>query len=225
MKAISQTGDTEMTTDAAPGQPGTVPSPFDPNPPDTNDPFASTGPWAGPPETWQDLASSDAGRQKALDLGRRHGELVSRLRALADANGGGLAGLAKGMMLRLEAANLLTANDRDRLTALLAHMLASAAPGTSQEAALSQLRQLHDAIVNDPASTPLALGTASVALDSVTSALAAPTNDPSFAAGVAGGAADATGVLFGGFAGPLGALAIGVVASLAATDTVTMASS
>jgi hypothetical protein len=204
-----------MTTDAAPGQPGTAPSPFDPNPPDTNDPFASTGPWAGPPETWQDLASTDAGRQKALDLGRRHGELVSRLRALADANGGGLAGLAKGTMLRLEAANLLTANDRDRLTALIAYMLASAGPGTSQDAAMSELRQLHDAIVNDPASTPLALGMASVALDSATSAaLATPTSDHlSFQAGFATGVADTLGVGLGGFGGYAGSVALAVTAS------------
>lgn len=99
---------------------------------------------------------------------------VNRLRALAGANGGGLAGFAKGTILRLEAANLLTAQDRDRLTALTAHMLASAGPGTSQDAAMSQLRQMHDTIVNDPASTPLALGMASVALDSVTQAARQP---------------------------------------------------
>ena len=204
-----------MTTDAAPGQPGTAPSPFDPNPPDTNDPFSSTGPWAGPPETWQDLASTDHGRQKALDLGRRHGEQVRRLRALADANGGGLAGLAKGTILRLEAANLLTAQDRDRLTALIAHMQASAGPGTSQDAAMSELRQMHDTIVNDPASTPLALGMASVALDSVTqAALTTPTGHHlSFQAGFATGVADTLGVGLGGFGGLAGSLALSVTAS------------
>jgi len=55
-------GETEMTTDAAPGQPGTAPSPFDPNPPDPSDLFTSTGPWAGSPETWQELASRPYGR-------------------------------------------------------------------------------------------------------------------------------------------------------------------
>ena len=204
-----------MTTDAAPGQPGAAPSPFDPNPPDTNDPFTSTGPWAGPPEIWQDLASTDHGRQKALDLGRRHGEQVNRLRALADANGGGLAGLAKGTILRLEAANLLTAQDRDRLTALTAHMQASAGPGTSQDAAMSQLRQMHDTIVNDPASTPLALGMASVALDSVTqAALTTPTGHHlSFQAGFATGVADTLGVGLGGFGGLAGSLALSLTAS------------
>jgi len=204
-----------MTTDAAPGQPGTAPSPFDPNPPDTNDPFSFTGPWAGPPETWQDLASTDHGRQKALDLGRRHGEQVRRLRALADANGGGLVGLAKGTILRLEAANLLTAQDRDRLTALIAHMQASAGPGTSQDAAMSQLRQMHDTIVNDPASTPLALGMASVALDSVTqAALTTPASHAlSFQAGFATGVADTLGMGLGGFGGLAGSLALSVTAS------------
>jgi hypothetical protein len=216
-----------MTTDAAPGQPGTAPSPFDPNPPDTNDPFTSTGPWAGPPETWQDLASTDHGRQKALDLGRRHGELVRRLRVLADANGGGLAGLAGGTILRLEAANLLTAQDRDRLTTLVAHMLASAGPGTSQDAAMSQLQQMHDTIVNDPASTPLALGMASVALDSVTqAALTAPASDHlSFQAGYATGVADIVGIGLGGFGGPLGSLALGCAASGAVQYTAVIISS
>jgi hypothetical protein len=198
--------------------PGTSTSPFDPTPPDVNDPFSSTGPWAGPPETWQQLEASDDGRKQALNLGARHGELLGRIQALADANGGGLSGAAKGMMHRLEAAQLLTAYDRERLTALLEFMRTVGGSGTDPSAAMSRLQELHDAIVDDPASKPLALAVAAVALNSVTSRQAtfsAPPDVNSYAAGFA----DAVGFAFGGFGGPLTALSLGVTASGVAMNT------
>ena len=94
-------------------------------------------------------------------------------------------------------------------------MTTDAAPGTSQDAAMSQLRQMHDTIVNDPASTPLALGMASVALDSVTqAALTTPASHAlSFQAGFATGVADTLGMGLGGFGGLAGSLALSVTAS------------
>jgi hypothetical protein len=151
-----------MTTDAAPGQPGTAPSPFDPNPPDTNDPFSSTGPWAGPPETWQDLASTDHGRQKARLLGAAARQ-VRRLRALPTPMVAAWASLREHPPAGSEPHRARPGPAH----ALIARMQAS---GTRLCKTLQCLLQQGTfTIVNDLASTPLAL-VASVALDNVTQA-------------------------------------------------------
>jgi hypothetical protein len=190
----------------------TAPSPFDP----TADPFASTGPFAGPPETWEALASSDDRRERALALGQRHGELLQSLRDLGRENGGGLSGVGRGMLGRLEQHGLITAGDRERLTTLLEHLRAHVGQRDDRDAGLSRLQGLHQEIVDDETSSPLALAASSVALDSITQGLA--TDSPHGDAHLAG-EADLVGFVAGSFAGPLTALAMGVTASTVAEHT------
>ena len=92
-----------------------TPSTTPPTPvPGFPDIFSSTGPFAGPPETWQELAASYYGKRRALALGPLHGELVRSLLDLGRDNGGGLTGLARGMLSRLNDQQLITANQRRR---------------------------------------------------------------------------------------------------------------
>ncbi len=197
--------------------PGTTLSPFDPTPPDVNDPFSSTGPWAGPQDTWQALTALESGhgRQRAIEVGQRHGQLMDRLVALADANGGGLSGLFSGQLHRLEAAQLLSPRDRERIEAV-AGFLRDPTAIRAEEDPQQRLRYLCDEILHDPDAMPIAIAIATVAVDS--GARAVQRHDD-FTDGYAAAYADVVGIGLGGFGGPLGSIAVATSLSVLAADT------
>ena len=120
------------------------------------------------------------------------------------------------MLGRLEQQGLVAASDRERLTALLEHLVAHAGRPTDRDAGLSRLQELHQEIVDDDTSSPLALGAASIALDSVTQGLA---TDTQHGDAYAAGEADLVGFVVGSLAGPLTGLATGLTASTVAEHT------
>ena len=188
-----------------------------PNPDLSDDPFASTGPWAGPPETWGDLASSDDGRERALALGRLHGQVVESLMNLGAQNGGGLRGILVGTFDRLEGLKIINASDRAHLEALIQLLRANEASSIAdQQIALTQLQAMHEALVADPTASPFALGCSSVVLDTVTRAL--NKNDLSALTGYVTAYVDMAGFVIGGTGGPLGSLAVGGGLSSLATQ-------
>ncbi len=137
---------------------------------------------------------------------------MQSMRELSLENGGGLMGLAKGMLGRLEEQHVITYGDRERLMAVLTHLRESSGRSSDQDATFSQLQALHEAIVNEPTSSPLALATSAIALDSVAHALTDDSRHTLLDAFEAG-KADAVGALVGGFSGPLTSLATGYTAS------------
>jgi hypothetical protein len=179
-----------------------------PDPDQADDPFASIGPWAGPPETWRDLASSDDGRERALALGPLHGYVVESLLNLGAQNGGGLRGILAGTFDRLETLQIINASDRAHLEALIQLLRDNQTSSVAdQQAALIQLQSMHEAFVADPTISPFVLGCSSVALDSVTRALSR--DDMSALSGYVTAYVDVAGFVVGSTGGPLGSLAVG----------------
>jgi hypothetical protein len=182
----------------------------------SDDPFASTGPWVSPPETWGELSASDDGRDRALALGPMHGHVVESLLNLGAQNGGGLRGIVVGMFDRLEALQIMNGGDRTHLEALMELLRANeGSSGADQQAAFTQLQVMHEALVADPAASPFALGCSSVVLDSVTRALSRHDPNPAIVTAYA----DLAGYILGGTGGPLGSYAVGAGLSVLASTT------
>jgi hypothetical protein len=128
---------------------------------------------------------------------------MDRLRSLQEANGGGLFGFMVGQLRRAEALQLLTATDRERLEGLAAFLRDQVGRESPLDRSdpLARIQAFHDEIVNDPESKPAAIGIASIALDSVTAALA---SDAQITGDVTTAMADVGGALAGITYGPLG---------------------
>ena len=169
--------------------------------------YSSTGPFAGPPRTWQDVAATDDSRQEALAVVSAHHDLMQSTKDLAEANGGGVLGVTRGMIGRLTDQALLNSADQDHLITLFEHLSASMAPGADTTAATAELQTLNRQILDDPVSTPLAVAVSGVAIDSVSS------HDAAQAGAYVTGYVDALGVLFGGFGGPITSVAVCVAVS------------
>ncbi len=113
-----------------------------------------------------------------------------------------------GTLDRLEALQIIDASDRARLETLIQLLRDNQTSSVAdQQAALTQLQAMHEAVVADPTVSPFALGCSSVALDSVTRALSR--DDMSALSGYVTAYVDVAGFVVGSTGGPLGSLAVG----------------
>jgi hypothetical protein len=186
------------------------------------DPFSSTGPYAGPPETWEGLAARDDGRAVAGRFGEHHNQVVNSLLKLRDDNGGGYRGLMLGALDRLHSAEMITSEDRMRLLSLFDAVLGTGAGDENQaRTAAEDMVRLHGEINSDPEASVIALAIASTALSSY-QLWGAATVSSDYAAGLVNGAAaaasvvaaDVAGAAIGSVFGASGALAAEASASL-----------
>jgi hypothetical protein len=141
----------------------------------------------GPFPTWEEFAARPDARDAALAIGRLHGEMIDKISALADANGGGLHGVARGALNLRVQQGLLTSSDRDRMLAAVEYLL-----GIDNESdvgsVVAQVQEIHRQVANDPASTLPALMASSIMIDSVSRA--AKTHSDTFVSGVTTALAD-----------------------------------
>ena len=161
--------------------------------------------FGGLPSTWP--TDSDDAKRIATEIARKHEQEIAVLNDLASQHGGGLTGLASGMLALLERRQLITANDKQRLDALLQ---AFSAYPDDPAATLGQVRALEDAARRDPASTGVALSMLSVASAGVADAASV---DSEFVAGQTSALADLVGITLGASGGPAGMLLVGLSAS------------
>ncbi len=154
------------------------------------------------------------GHELAREIARRHRAAMDAVGKLADEYGGGAAGYIRGLLAELARATLVSAADVERLTALFDHLYDSSRKESGHAEALGTLVSLHQAIVDDPASAPLAVAATTVAIDSVTQSVAYSFDQTSYLAGWA----DAGGMLAGSFGGPLGSVSAGYAASTLVAD-------
>jgi hypothetical protein len=184
---------TDMQTSQAAGVAGlTLPDPFGEPP-------------SGSLPTWEQFAAVDNAREAALAMGRLHGEMIDRLTALADANGGGLLGLGRGALDLRARQGMITSTDRDRLRALVEHVLG--APDDSDASAVfAQVQQMHRRIVDDPRSTLPALMSSAIAVDSMSRVAA--TESDTFDSGAATAMADLVATFVALGSGPFGAAGV-----------------
>jgi len=97
--------------------------------------------------------------------------------------------------------------------AILEYVFDSAADAEAAEV-VARVETLHQEIVDDPASSLLALATSAITLDSVrTAALAVSTFSDTFASGAVSALADTAGFLVGGAGGISGAMVVGFTTS------------
>lgn len=184
----------------------------------------ASDPWEGFPEgfpfppstgptlpTWPDDVKS---RQDAIDFGQKHADALAALERLANQNGGGLMGVAKAFLNEYERRQLITAKDKERLTAIL-----TAFKDMDPVAGIRRIQEIHQEAVSDPTSKPAALGISSIAASSAAASSKAASSadaammDKKFASGFATGYADAVGAMMGGFGGPAGMYGLAVASS------------
>ena len=144
----------------------------------------------------------------AREIADRHRAMLDALRQLGDDNGGGMTGIAKGLLPEYARRSMISESDRNRLYELF-DILAQAETEPEQ---LGRLADVNDQIVNDPESSEIALAVSAVAFDGVTQS--AESSVVVKTAEVVG--ADVVGTLVGFTFGGAGALVAGVTASLSA---------
>jgi hypothetical protein len=115
--------------------------------------------------------------------------MIDKITAFADANGGGLLGLARGALNLHAQRGLITGNDRDRLLAAFEYLL-GLDDRPDVDAVVARVREFHQQIADDPASSLPALTASSIMVDSVSRAAA--THSDTFASGAATALADFT---------------------------------
>ncbi|MGH3432145.1 MAG: hypothetical protein ACRDQB_04845 [Thermocrispum sp.] len=126
-----------------------------PNQPDLFDPF---GFGTSLPTYPVDV---DTERQAALELGTLHGDAFGAFDELAEANGGGLYGLAVGLVGKLLDRTYITDDDASRLAALLELIR------TTDPEVLLKVEKIYGEAVADSSASPGALAIISMALDSL----------------------------------------------------------
>jgi hypothetical protein len=144
----------------------------------------------------------------AREIADRHRAMLDALRQLGDDNGGGMTGIAKGLLPEYARRSMISESDRNRLYELF-DILSQAETEPEQ---LGRLADVNDQIVNDPESSEIALAVSAVAFDGVTQS--AESSVVVKTAEVVG--ADVVGTLVGFTFGGAGALVAGVTASLSA---------
>jgi hypothetical protein len=192
-----------------------------PNPFDTS----STGPYAGPPDTWEVLASQDDARQAAAGMGELHNATVRSLLDLRAQYGGGLRGMTLGILQILQARTAITAADAARLEAVIEAVLHTTDhDATVSDTAKAKVASLRQEIMDDQGSSLAAIAISSVALSSMQMWTDQVTFD-AYTDGVHEGAAiiaaDVAGAMIGSVAGAIGVLAGEAAAStlVATTET------
>jgi hypothetical protein len=166
----------------------------------------------GLPTTWP--TDAEVARKLAIDIARRHADGVALLNELADEHGGGLVGVAVGVVGLLERRRLITATDGQRLRALFQAFDARA---DDRAATVREVRELERAANQDHGSGAVALSILSVASSELAEAT---TTDSDFVAGQVATLADLAGIGLGSPGGPAGSLIVGVAASTVAAQTV-----
>jgi hypothetical protein len=161
----------------------------------------------------------DGGRELAEQAGERHNRNVGALEAAAAAHGGGLPGLARAGLQDLQSHGDISDVDRSRLEGVV-RMLEDALAGEESGDLVDGLPAVRREIVEDPASSPLAVWTASVAVSSAERAVAPQGPPASHTQHAAVVAADVAGLLIGSAGGVSGALAAEAAASFAAAEVV-----
>jgi len=136
--------------------------------------------------------------------------MFDALRQMGADNGGGMTGIAKGLLPEYVRRSMITERDRDRLYEVF-DLLAKADTMPEQ---LGRLVEVNDDIANHPESSEIALAVGAIALDGVTHA-AESGGDVAVTAG-ATFAADAAGLLLGSAGGLVGGIAVSVFTSVAA---------
>jgi hypothetical protein len=152
----------------------------------------------------------------AKSIAERHRSMFDGLRLIGADYGGGMTGIAKGLLPEYVRRSMITERDRNRLYELF-DILAQADTEPEQ---LGRLPEVNDEIVNDPESSEIALAVAAVALEGVTHSAASGEGNVAVTAG-ATLAADAAGLLLGSAFGLAGGVAASVVASVAAESATT----
>jgi hypothetical protein len=165
-----------------------------------------------PPSTPTIPVDPPARADFARGIAERHRAMFNALVEIGADNGGGLMGRVKGLLAEYSRRSMISERDRDRLYEVF-DLLAKV---DTMPGELDRLVQVNDEILNDLESSEIAMVVAAVALDGVTSPASKVGTAAAQTAGVA--AADAAGFLVGSPFGPLGSLAGGVAASLAADD-------
>jgi hypothetical protein len=181
----------------------------------TQEPDLFEGIFGMPPSTPTIPVNPPERADFAKGIAERHRATFDALRQIGADNGGGMTGIAKGLLPEYVRRSIITERDRDRLYEVF-DLLAKADTMPEQ---LGRLVEVNDEIVNDPESSDIALAVAAVALDGVTHSAAADEN----VAVTAGAtfAADAAGLLLGSTFGLAGGIAVSVVASVAAESAAT----
>lgn len=105
-------------------------------------------------------------RQNALDAGRIHTEVMQAIERLAEENGGGLLGAARGAMAECERRGLLTSADHSRLQRVLDALVEGDAASAN-----STIVGIFEEAAADPNSSPLALTVCSIAAANATAAM------------------------------------------------------
>ncbi len=113
--------------------------------------------------TWPDDAKA---RRARSGFGKKHSDALAALERLANQNGGGLMGAAKGLLNEYERRQLITTKDKERLIAIL-----YAFRDNDRDAGIRRIQGLHNEAVNDPQSKPAALAASSVAASNAAAAI------------------------------------------------------
>jgi len=100
----------------------------------------------------------------AREIADRHRAIFDAMRQLGEDNGGGMTGIAKGLLPEYARRSMITERDRNQLYQLF-DILAKADTEPEQ---LGRLVEVNDEIVNDPESSEIALAVSAVALDGIT---------------------------------------------------------
>ena len=108
---------------------------------------------------------AETDRQNALDAGRIHQEVMDAIERLAEENGGGVLGAARGAMAECERRGRLTSADHARLRRVL-----DALSEGDAATANSTIVGIFEEAAADPDSTPLALTVCSIAAANATAA-------------------------------------------------------
>jgi hypothetical protein len=172
-----------------------------------------------------DVPSSGDRRAYGEDLARRHRAALDALTAIGADNGGGLAGVARGLLDHYESRQIVTRHDRERLSRVL-DLLGTSAGLTLGN--VEEVRQVATAVIDDDASSLTAVVVANVALEGIDHETAGSElvteDEPDTTVVVIKTAvviaADTVGVLVGGTFGLLGSLYVGVGASLTAAEAI-----
>jgi len=100
----------------------------------------------------------------AREIADRHRAIFDAMRQLGEDNGGGMTGIATGLLPEYARRSMITELDRNQLYQLF-DILAKADTEPEQ---LGRLVEVNDEIANDPESSEIALAVSAVALDGIT---------------------------------------------------------
>jgi hypothetical protein len=172
-----------------------------------HDPFASTGPFAGPPETYRNL------RLMAIALGDLHGAALDRLLRQRRESDDPIQ-QSRSQIDELHTRDAITDEDRERLKALMDVY----AGEEEANARYGTIQQIYRAAIEDPTSSPVALAVLSIAANSAEreASLLRSDFDVGYADGAGAVAGAELGFAGGGIGSLMGALAGAALASAAA---------